>query len=80
MHISKDVSNTDTNPIMPRMPSGYEGAFSIAEFCKRYGIGRSKAYDEIRQRKLSIRKVGTRSLILLCDAERWAASLPEATL
>lgn len=57
--------------------SGYGGAFSIPEFCKRYGIGRSTAYAEHNAGRLNFRKVGNRSLILHGEAERWAASLPE---
>lgn len=56
--------------------SGYGGAFSIPEFCKRYGIGRSTAYAEHNAGRLNFRKVGNRSLILHGEAERWAASLP----
>ncbi len=54
-----------------------EAAFSIATFGKRYGIGRSTVYEEIRNGRLKLRKCGARSLILREDAERWAASLPE---
>lgn len=58
--------------------SGFGGAYSIPEFCQRYGIGRSTAYNEHNAGRLPFRKVGNRSLILHGDAERWAASLPEA--
>jgi len=53
-------------------------AMSIAEFCKRYAIGRSSAYEEHRRGRLAFRKVGARSIILASEAERWAQSLPEA--
>ena len=78
--VHMDIAKMNTvypssNPAM--MPSGFGGAFSVAEFCKRYGIGRSLAYQEHKAGRLSFRKVGTRSLILTSEAERWASSLPE---
>jgi len=38
-----------------------------------YGIGRSSAYAQCKAGRLTLRKVGSRSLILLGEAERWAA-------
>jgi excisionase family DNA binding protein len=54
-------------------------AYSVAEFCRRYSIGRSTIYTEFKQGRIAFKKVGNRSLILASEAERWAASLPEAT-
>jgi excisionase family DNA binding protein len=51
-------------------------AFSIAEFCDRYGIRRTKTYEEIKAGRLRIVKVGRRSLIKEADAESWLAALP----
>ena len=51
-------------------------AFGIARFCKRYGIGRSKAYDEIKAGRLKALKVGRRTIIREQDAENWLRSLP----
>ena len=50
-------------------------AFSIDEFCRRYGIGRTTAYAEISAGRLRRRKVGKRSLIAEDDAEAWLDSL-----
>lgn len=50
-------------------------AFAILDFCRRYGVGRSKVYDEIRSGRLIAVKVGRRTLIKDDDAERWLASL-----
>jgi excisionase family DNA binding protein len=50
-------------------------AFAIVDFCRRYGVSRSKAYDEIRSGRLTAVKVGRRTLIKDDDAERWLASL-----
>lgn len=51
-------------------------AFPINVFCNRYGIGRSKAYDEIKSGRLTGVKIGRRTLIREEDAERWLRSLP----
>lgn len=51
-------------------------AFDIPTFCKRYGIGRSTAYREIKFRRLETLKVGRRTLISADAAERWLAQLP----
>ena len=57
-------------PISPR-------AFSISEFCRRYGIGRTNAYQEIAAGRLRALKVGRRTLITHDAAEAWLAALPE---
>jgi excisionase family DNA binding protein len=53
------------------------GALSIDGFCKLYGVGRTFAYEQMKQRKLRAVKCGNRTLILNSDAEAWARSLPE---
>jgi excisionase family DNA binding protein len=50
-------------------------AFSIDEFCRRYGIGRTSAYQEIAACRLRAVKVGRRTLIRDDDAEAWLATL-----
>ena len=49
---------------------------SMAEFCERYGIGRTKAYEELNCGRLRGRKVGRRTLIAEDDAEEWLSRLP----
>jgi excisionase family DNA binding protein len=53
------------------------GALSVDGFCKLYGLGRTFAYEQIKDAKLRAVKCGNRTLILRCDAEAWARSLPE---
>ena len=50
-------------------------AFSIDEFCNRYGIGRTSAYAEIKARRLPIIKVGKRTLVPADAAEAWLKKL-----
>jgi excisionase family DNA binding protein len=53
-------------------------AFSIAEFCYRYAIGRTTTYEEIKAGRLKVLKVGRRSLITESSAEAWLAALPRS--
>jgi hypothetical protein len=51
-------------------------AMSIARFSEDYGIGRTKAYEELNSGRLRGRKIGTRTLISEDDAEAWLQCLP----
>ncbi|MFZ2081327.1 MAG: helix-turn-helix domain-containing protein [Xanthobacteraceae bacterium] len=55
---------------------GEKRAFSIAEFCRRYGVGRTKAYEELRQGRLRARKIGRRTIVTKDDADDWLQQLP----
>ena len=52
--------------------------YSIDEFCSVYSICRSSTYVEIREGRLTARKVGRRTIIATEDAEEWFASLARA--
>ena len=51
-------------------------AMSIAEFCQRYGVGRTTAYAEIKQGRLRARKCGKRTIIANDDGDEWLRRLP----
>jgi excisionase family DNA binding protein len=53
-------------------------AYSIDEFCDRYRIGRTTAYEEIKTGRLKAVKVGRRTLVTATAAENWLRALPEA--
>jgi hypothetical protein len=55
-----------------------DGFYTIAEFLRLYGIGRTTAYRIVQApgSKLRITKVGRASRIAKADAQAWAASLP----
>jgi Helix-turn-helix domain len=57
-------------------PSGRQRAMSIADFCKRYGPGRTTVYQEIKAGRLCCRKIGKRTIITEDDAEDWLRRLP----
>lgn len=51
-------------------------AFSIAEFCRLYGVGRTTAYFQINAKRLQVVKVGKRTLVPADAAESWIENLP----
>ena len=51
-------------------------AFSVDEFCSRYGVGRTTAYAEIKANRLQVVKAGKRTLIPADSAEAWLENLP----
>lgn len=53
-----------------------EGFYTIAEFLRLYGVGRTTAYRLAQSGALKIIKVGRASRIAKADAAAWAASLP----
>ena len=65
--MSKSSPRAQTEPI----------ATSVEEFARRYGLGRTKAFDLIRRRELQAVKVGRRTLVPIVAAEAWFASLKQ---
>jgi excisionase family DNA binding protein len=51
-------------------------AFSIAEFCRFYGIGQTYTYHEIAEGRLRAVKAGRRTLVTREAADAWLATLP----
>lgn len=52
-----------------------ERAYTLIEFCHRFKIGRTKAYQEINSRRLKAVKCGAKTIIRADDAEEWLANL-----
>lgn len=57
-----------------------KATFSMKEFCEWSGIGRTFAFNEMREGRLVFKKVGHRTLIPRIDAEAWLAQLPRGAL
>jgi excisionase family DNA binding protein len=51
----------------------------IRDFCRRFHVGRTKAYELIASGAIEAVKVGRRTLIVEASAIHWAASLPTYT-
>lgn len=49
---------------------------TVADFLRRYSIGRTTFYREVAAGRITLRKLGIASRIARADAERWADSLP----
>ena len=56
------------------------GAMTMREFCDRYRIGHTRAYELIKRGELRAVKCGSRTLILARDAGAWERSLPTFAL
>ena len=59
-----------------RQRRAWQRAMSLHDFCERYDIGRTKAYEEINSGRLKARKAGRRTIITADDAEEWLSRLP----
>jgi hypothetical protein len=59
-----------------RQRRAYQRAMSLRDFCKKYGVGRTKTYGEIKAGRLKARKAGRRTIITDDDAEEWLSNLP----
>jgi hypothetical protein len=53
-------------------------AMTFAEFLRWSRIGKTSAYREVKSGRLVLRKCGSKSLVLLEDAEKWLQALPAA--
>ena len=61
------------------LPASERLADSIDQFCEVYGVGRTTAYEEIKDERLVARKVRGRTIILRIDSKSWADNLPKIT-
>jgi excisionase family DNA binding protein len=53
-----------------------DGAYTVDEFCHRYGIGRTAFYVELAAGHLRAKKRGSRTLVPRAEARRWFENLP----
>lgn len=53
-----------------------KNAYTIAEFCRRNSVGRTMAYEEIKNGRLEAVKAGRRTLITAAAEQAWLATLP----
>jgi excisionase family DNA binding protein len=67
--IHKDPDGNRHGPIRQR-------AMNIHQFCERYNLGRTTAYEQIKLGRLRALKCGKRTIITEDHAEEWLRSLP----
>lgn len=53
-------------------------AYTVNETIKEIGIGRSKLYAEIKDGKITPRKIGKKTIFLASDIEDYLNALPKA--
>jgi hypothetical protein len=56
------------------------GAMTVDQFCRWACIGKTKAYAEAKSGRLSLRKIGAKTVILRSDAEGWLRALPTTSV
>lgn len=54
-----------------------KSAYTINEAVNEIGIGRSKLYGEIKAGKITVRKIGRKSVILSNEIQRYLECLPK---
>jgi excisionase family DNA binding protein len=62
--------------MQPPAADGDVDLLSIAEICRRCGLGRSYIYEAIRRGELRARKYGRLTRILLQDYQDWLMAAP----
>ena len=60
------------NPLQSDQPQ----LITIREFCSRYAVGRTKAYELLNAREIEAKKIGSSTLIVRDSVEAWLANLP----
>ena len=51
--------------------------FSVTEFCKAAGIGRSFFYEEVKTGRIKVLKAGRRTLIPTAELAAWLSRLTQ---
>ena len=49
---------------------------TVQEFCEKYAVGRTKAYELFNAREVEAKKIGVRTLVVRESAENWFERLP----
>ena len=52
-------------------------AYTVAQFCRQFGVSRSTFYRMIRDGEIRTKKLGARTLVRAEDAKEWLDSLPD---
>jgi excisionase family DNA binding protein len=67
-----------SNPPTDQPAATIGGAMTVSEFCNWARIGRTKLYAEVKDGRITLRKIGSKTIILRSDAEAWLRALPAA--
>jgi excisionase family DNA binding protein len=61
------------------MSTDTKRALTRKEFCEQYGVGQTRFYEEVKEGRLPVRKVGRKTIVLRDAAEDWLHCLPSST-
>ncbi len=53
-------------------------AMTIDQFCRWACIGKTKLYAEVKSGRITLRKIGSKTIVLRSDGEAWLNSLPKS--
>ena len=53
-------------------------AMTVDQFCRWACIGKTKLYAEVKAGSITLRKIGSKTIVLRSDGEAWLNSLPKA--
>ena len=77
MPVLDDALHDEAKRAVTAALGGSKLAYTIPEFCAASGIGRTRVYAAIAERKLRARKYGARTVILAEDGRKFLAGLPD---
>jgi hypothetical protein len=66
----------NSSPSSDRPVATIGGAMTVSEFLRWASIGRTKFYAEVKAGRITLRKIGSKTVILRSDGEAWLQSLP----
>ncbi len=69
-----------TEPAPQKSPELERLAWSLDEFTKLAGVGKTKIYEDARNGLITLKKIGKKNLILADEGRRYLRSLPELKL
>ena len=67
-----------SNAIVPTGFTSERGAMTVHEFCAWATISAASFYREVTAGRITIRKIGRKSVVTMPDAKAWLDTLPTA--
>jgi len=67
------------NHINSQLPAPDRVNYSVDNFCRAHGIGRTFFYDEVKKGKIKPIKIGRRTLVPVSEAKAWQERKAEAS-
>jgi excisionase family DNA binding protein len=74
-----DAGGCWRKPMHRRTINEVHEAYSVADACKIGGFGKSTFYKVVNERRLRVRKLGSKTLVLRSDLLEFLKALPTVT-